>query len=44
MTIVATQALVNDTLSIAEEMFDYLDAPIIKVGSPNCHLSIQYAT
>ncbi len=22
---------------VAEEMFDYLDAPIIKVGSPNCH-------
>ncbi|MBC8389031.1 MAG: alpha-ketoacid dehydrogenase subunit beta [Actinobacteria bacterium] len=22
---------------VAEEMFDYLDTPIIKVGSPNCH-------
>lgn len=23
---------------VAEEMFDYLDAPIMKVGSPNCHV------
>ena len=26
---------------VAEEMFDYLDAPVMKVGSPNCHCAFS---
>ncbi|HEB31638.1 MAG TPA: alpha-ketoacid dehydrogenase subunit beta [Spirochaetes bacterium] len=26
---------------VAQEMFDYLDAPIMKVGSPNCHCAFS---